>query len=67
MITPTNISKNAISPTNQSRQGFFLLMEDGSYLLQESGFKFILDAVSYGFSGTNISKNAISPTGVAKS
>lgn len=66
-ITPTNQSKNSVSPQNTTRNGFFLLMENGFYLLQETGYKIILDLPSYGVSGTNQSKNSVSPTGQSKS
>lgn len=49
-----------------TKSGFFLLMEDGSYLLQESGDKIILDLTDYGTTATNIAKNSISPTNIVK-
>lgn len=66
-ISPTNVSKNVISPTGVDRTNryFFLLRENGSYLLQENSGKIILTSGLGTFSNT--SKNTISPTNLAKS
>lgn len=67
MISPINQTKNSITPSNQSRTGFFLLMEDGSYLLQENLGKLMLDLPNYSVQTVNQTKHTISPSNQIKS
>lgn len=66
-ISPTNQTKNEISPSNETKSGFFLLKEDGGYLLLENGGRIVLDLVNYGADFINQVKNAIAATNQAKS
>lgn len=56
-ISPTNQSKNTISPVGQDRLGFFLLTESGDNLTTEAGDLLILDLSAYGVTGENQSKS----------
>lgn len=66
MATFINQAKNTISPTNQNKMGFYLLLENGDHILQENGYKIFLEAVSFGVSMVNQIKHSISPTNQIK-
>lgn len=65
---PTNISKSSITKSILTKTfGYFvLLLENGSYLLQESTRLIILENQTPN-SGTNITKSSITKSNVAKS
>lgn len=56
MITPLNTTKTAISPVNKNIGSFYLLAEDGDFLVQEDGSLIIIDLPSYAVSGINQTK-----------
>lgn len=66
MATFINQVKNIINPSNPSKGGFFILLENGGYILQEDGFKIFLEAVSFGVNMINLVKHTVSPTNQTK-
>lgn len=65
-ISPTNLTKTAISPSNTPRDGFYLLTELDEFLTTEDDFLFMLDSNNYGVDVTNVSKTSISPSNQSK-
>lgn len=63
-ITPTNQSKNTISPVGQDRLGFLLLTELEETLTTEDDYLLMLDASLYGVTATNQSKSSSSGTSI---
>lgn len=58
MITPSNKTKTAISPVNKDFGSFYLLAEDGDFIVQEDGSLIIIDLPSYAVSGINQTKTS---------
>lgn len=65
-ITPTNQVKHAISPSNATKMGFYLLLESGDYILQEDNYKIFMESISFGVSMVNQTKHSITPVNQVK-
>lgn len=65
-ISPVNQVKNVLTPVNSEKGTFYLLTEDGDYLVLENNFFIMLDG-TVSVETTNQAKNAATLTNANKS